>query len=534
MRTALAGLERAIRSYRLHEGRGPTLEEHLAAATGQLSDLLGDQPLTLRVSSFGLLFGNRPLTGSRGVDATWFGLFSDSVRDVTFQPGISSEEVRTFVEVLCAEPEEGDDRVTLLWRREVHRIELFLSSLLPTRLEEGPDGDIRLVSEAGNAALFGGHQDAPGTPALAFSRDDPRSLVGDEGLSWIARVESHPFHVNPWIDAAREPGGARARGRDVRRFVDALLEARAAAGAEAESCSLLDSFIETLLGRDPEGQLLLLLTALVEHDAPTARPLVERLARPELMVRLAPLCDLDPQGFEAVVSALGTVDPNGLSALLVELRSPAAQKHFAQLAGDAGGDVVPFYLNQLDSEDPREALSAVQALADLDGDRGLPGLAKALSLPSDRVRYQALRSLGGRYHPDLAPTLLEVLEDPRRVHRLLALRVLEQSDDPRVLHGVIATVKQAEFLERDPEEQATWIRSLAAFPGEDAIGAFAHLMGLTSAVRKATTRLQLVVVEHLAKMEQPRARQVLVDNKGRWQLARSVRKAIAKSLEGSS
>ena len=173
----------------------------------------------------------------------------------------------------------------------------------------------------------------------------------------------------------------------------------------------------------------------------------------------------------------------------------------------------------------------MDALAALDGDRGLPGLARALSSPSDRVRYQSLRSLGGRYHPDLAKTLLEVLEDPRRVHRLLALRVLEQSDEPSVAQGVIEAVKGAEFLERDPEEQARWLTCLAAFPEDEEIGALSHLLGLRSAIRKAVARLQLLVVEQLAKREHPRARQALVDARGRWQLARVVRKAIASALE---
>jgi len=531
VRTAVAGLERAIRSHRLHEGRGPTLEQHIDAATQQLSALLENGPLTLRVSSFGLLFGNRPLTGARGIDATWFGLFADSVRDLCFLPGISSDEVRVFVEVLCTEPEEGDDRVTLLWRREVHRIELFLSSLLPARLEPGPDGDIRLVTEGGAAALFEPTGDSPGNSSLAFSRDDPRALVGREGLSWIANVESQPFEANPWVEAALREGGARARGGDIGRFVDALLTAREAGREHQGDPPLLAALLENLLVRDPEGGLIPLLRALTEHSHPGARPILEHLARPEFMVRLAGRCDLDPEGLEAVVRSLGEVDPDGLSALLVELRSGDAQARFARLAGDSGGDVLPFYLNQLDSEDEREALGAVQALAALDGERGLPGLAKAMSSTSDRVRYQALRSLEGRYHPSLAEALSDTLEDPRRVQRLLALRMLEQADDPEITRAVIDIVKREDFLERDPEERATWLRSLTNLPADQSIDALAHLLGLRSAIRKKVAELQLVVVEQLAHMEQPRARQLLTDSKGRWQLARAVRKAIAQVLD---
>ena len=126
VRAATAGLDRAIRSFRLHEGHGPTVSEHLNAATELLRELVESGPLSLRVSSFGLLFGNRPLSGARGIDDTWFGLFADSVRDICFNPGLSADEVHTFVDVLCGEPEEGDDRVTLLWRREVHHIELLI------------------------------------------------------------------------------------------------------------------------------------------------------------------------------------------------------------------------------------------------------------------------------------------------------------------------------------------------------------------------------------------------------------------------
>ena len=61
VRAAVSSLERAIRSHRIHEGRGPTLDEHIHAAAEQLLSLLELGALTLRVSSFGLLFENCPL-----------------------------------------------------------------------------------------------------------------------------------------------------------------------------------------------------------------------------------------------------------------------------------------------------------------------------------------------------------------------------------------------------------------------------------------------------------------------------------------
>jgi hypothetical protein len=527
VRAAVSSLERAIRSHRVHEGRGPTLDEHIEAATGQLSSLLENHPLTLRVSSFGLLYGNRPLSGARGVDATWFGLFADSVRDLCFQPGLSSEEVRVFIEVLCSEPEEGDDRVTLLWRREVHSIELFLSSLVPTRLEPGADGDIRLVSEG--ASPFEEEPDSPGTSAMAFSQGDPRRMLGCDGLSWLTRVEAHPFEVDPWIEAAGEKGGARARGEDAGRLVDVLL---AATGPENSGMPwLLETHLDQLLTRDSGGLLGSLLRALLDHESPSSRPILEQIAGPAFMTRLAPLCDVDAEGLEDVVSALGKVDPDGLSALLVELRDPGAQARYARLAGETGGDVLPFYLNQLDSEDEHEALSAVQALATIDGDRGLPGLAKAMGSSMDRVRYQALRALGGRYHPDLAVALVDILEDSRRVHRLLALRLLQKSGDPQTARSIVEIVKRPDFLDRDPEEKKTWLGTLASFPESDTFAAFEALLSMRSAIRKTVAELQLVAVEQLGRMKHPQARRLLVDSKGSWQLARSVRKAIAKALE---
>ena len=533
VRSAVASLERAMRSHRVNEGQGPTVEEHIAAATRLFAELLKRGPVTLRVSSFGLLYKNRTLMGSRKIDDSWFGLFADSVRDLTFEPGVSDDEMRTFIEVLCGEPEEGDDRVTLLWRREVHRIQLYISSLLPTRLEPGEDGDIRLVSEKGIASLFEPPQDAPGTPALAFSRQDPRSLVGREELSWIASAQSQPFEVEPWVEAALSSGGARARGDDVQRFVEAIVGA-GPGEAEAGVPSLLVALLDTLLCRDPQGWLLPLLNALVAQDTAVARPIQAHLAHPEFLVRLAPLCDMNPGDFEQVIGVLGEVDPDGLSAFLVALRSPMAQTRFARLAGDAGGDVLPLYLQQLDSEDEQEVLSTVEALRALSGERGLPGLEKALRSRFDRVRYQALRALEGQNHPSLFATLVEVLDDPRRVHRLQALRMLGTSAEPIVVQAVADRVQRPEFLERDPAEQTTWLRSLAGFPDEETIEAYRHLLGLRSLARKPVTDMQLQVVEHLAKMQFPGGRQLLSGAKGGWQLARSVRKAIATALKGGT
>ena len=530
VRGVVAGLERAVRSHRLHEGQGPTVEEHLDTATQQLTELLTGGALTLRVSSFGLLYGNRRLSGAREVDPAWFGLFADSVRDLTFQPGVSRRELTTFVEVLCEEPGEGEDRVTLLWRREVHTIQLFVGSLLPARLETGEDGDVRLVTPSGGSPFLVVDEEAPDAPDLAFSNFDPRRLLESGGLSWITRVSSQPFEADPWLEGSPLAAGPRARGEDVLRFVEALGESGDTA-PDADSLSpLVDGYLETLLTRVPEPRLLPFLDALVGSTSLALAPLLRALASPASLERLAPHCDHNPEAFEPIVTALGQLDPEGLSALLVHLRSTDAQARFARLAGAAGGDVVPFYIGQLDSIDDREALSAVDALASLDNDRGIEGLALALESSVDRVRYQALRALAGRARPEVIPALVGILGDPRRVHRLLALHMLGDSGDAAAVLGITTRMGQPEFLERDPEEQATWLRSLASLPSAQSVPVLEKLLGERSAARKGIAQLQLLVVEQLGSSDAPRARAILTEMKGRWQLARAVRKAIAAAL----
>jgi HEAT repeat protein len=196
--------------------------------------------------------------------------------------------------------------------------------------------------------------------------------------------------------------------------------------------------------------------------------------------------------------------------------------------------VLPFFLGKLDSENEREAVSAVEALAALDGERRVTGLAKALASPRDRVRYQALRALAGESHPGLTAALVALLEDPRRVHRLLALRMLADLASSPARRGIVQALGMEEFLDRDREEQATWLRALVDFPDQERLPVFAGLLGQRSAARKAIAQLQLLVVEQLSVPDQPQARQLLAEHKGRWQLARAVRKAIAATLAGGA
>jgi len=536
IRQTVTSLDRAARTWRLYDGRGSTLETQLEDLVRRSTALVESGSVSCRVRPFGLSWQGSPLQAPGQSGASWLELFREGVRELTLHPGLEAWELRALLDVLCSEPQEGDDRVTALWRREVRHVELYVASVLSPELEVDENGEVRLIEDRSRAALLAASQSET-APELAFSPDDIRRLRADDRLAWIAEAQAPPYEPAAWIVEARDSASEKSSGEHFRGFVQALLSVRPGLGGEDGGAlpALLESALQTTFRADRGGAFADQLRFLCEHDGPEGAHFRASLASEAWMTRLAQACDETPELFEASIAAIGREAPDALTGMLVDLRSPEARSIYARLAGEAGGNILPFYEQQLSSEDESEALAAVAALGTVDGADATTALAVAVAHPLEKIRYRALRALGGRYHPAIRSSVLAALRDPRRVNRLLALGLLEGSSEEATARAILAELKSPGFMERDKEEQGTWLAAVERFDEPGLLSWLDEVLDRNSMVRGRTLeQLQLQVVASLARRATDRSRRSLEKASKRWALTRGVRKAAAAALKEGS
>ena len=223
----LTSLEKTLRSYRLYEARGPQYEAHMSGLKTAITDATGDGPVAINLSPFGPYLDNQPAPTEGDYARQWFDLFEEGARQIVFNPGITVDEVRELMHVLCGDETDSEDIVTALWRKNLHHITVQVARILVRNLE-GLDKAQSLEDELGRwrqqlggVSHDGGVEFVKEEKHVALQQDDFRLLAMDERTFDWCRIAREPLSE---IQAdARRPRLAEDIDRqivDFERFLD--------------------------------------------------------------------------------------------------------------------------------------------------------------------------------------------------------------------------------------------------------------------------------------------------------------------------
>ena len=133
------------------------------------------------------------------------------------------------------------------------------------------------------------------------------------------------------------------------------------------------------------------------------------------------------------------------------------------------------------------------------------------------VRFQALKSLDGRYTPEARGGLVKALNDTEENIRLTALQVLADSNDRMIGSSILGIAQSADFSKKTSEEQEAVILALSKFPTTRIIGFFSDVLNEKNLTRnKKIVSKQKFVIGALAKMESPDANNLLLQASKSW------------------
>ncbi len=533
-------LDKVVRASKLYQGEGALLERMMDDLERRSAEVLAQGAVTVRVASFGLVYQGHPLAPDEKRVAYLFRMFCDGVRELTVLPGIDRPELEQLVEILSADLRNSDeDLVTMLWRKQFKCIRYYAADTFSTGMQVSMDGDLMLSSSQAPGQFA---KQAEGLE-VTLSPDDIRLLAGEGHLEWVKEVKAPLQATGKVAQVAGRIRSAFRTPKDVGRFVKLGLEqsAREAGEGEAAPSALILGLFDDLCqqGRaEPVATLLLALLDTSGELKPCAQALLTAVADPERLARLAPPLARQPEAFEAVLPRLVAHLGASLVPLLNELESGEVQALLHEHLAEAGHDLTSYYAARMDDPDEKVVLHAVESLGAVGTPDAIQALARVLSRNSTTLRRAALTALVGKYHPEVRVALARSLKDPDRDNRLMALRVLEKSGDSRLTWGLLSSLKDTRFGDKDDEEQAAFYRALAAFQDDRTVAHFKEILSRKNLVRsKATIKQQLLAVRALSEVGTAHAHETLKSfRKARFhpaQVRTAIEQAIARGPRSS-
>jgi len=531
-------LDKLLRATRLYEGRGSLVERLLSETTAKAGPALEAGELTVRVTPFGLVLGAAEVTPSKSrLSEALFKLFCDGIRELTFTPGLGDDDLQGLVDVLIADPRQGeDDYSTLLWKRELKHIHFYATDTLQSGVDMGDEGEQGLLAAAERSRV----QSAAGDAAQEFvlSPDDLRMLKTNDRLTWVRECAA-PMRVGEVNKATvQSVRDAFESPFDHVRFLQMAIRA-AEENPHEPSPLVLGMFDSMIVSRDASGVAGLLKGAsnAARQGGFAAKSLHKGLFDEERLVKLAPLYERHPDVLGEPLQDAAHEVPGALVRLLNELEPGEPRDGLLGALVDAGVDLTDYYSRCLNDENEEIVLHAIGALAGFGTDAARAAITGALGYTSTKVRRKALESLLGHYPEGARVTLSRALGDPDRDNRLLALRVLAESGDKRAAGNILNRIEDTVFAQRDEEEQSEFIKALSRFKDPRTVPYFAGVLAGVSLARNHKTHArQLLAVEALAGIPGDQAREALTRTSKKWGLPKDVKQAakVALSRMGSS
>ncbi|MCP4871091.1 MAG: hypothetical protein GY898_20480 [Proteobacteria bacterium] len=531
-------LDKLLRATRLYEGRGELVDRLLHETAKKATPALAGGELTVRVTPVGLLLGSEEVTPSKSrLSEATFKLFCDGIRELSFAPGLHADDLRGLIDVLIADPRQGeDDYSTLLWKRELAHISFYATDTLQSGPDLGDAGQQELLGEAEQAQIQSAATEA--AEEFVLSPDDLRMLKTDDRLAWVRECAA-PMAVGQVNEATVQAARAAfATPFDHVRFLQMAVRA-AEDDPHTPSPLVLDMFDSMVAGRDAEGAAKLLKAAggASRSGGFAASSLYKGLLETERVKQLAPVFEREPDVLSEALYDAATESPDALVALLNELHPGEARDGLLGTLTESGVDLTSYYSRCITDENEEIVVGAIDALMGFGTEEATIAITQALGYTSTRVRRKALSSLVGHYPAEARVTLARALGDPDRENRLLALKVLSESEDRRAAGNILNRMEDSTFAQRDEAEQTEFIKALTRFKDPRTVPYFASVLAGVSLARTGKSlQRQLLAVEALAAIPGEEARAALTRSAKKWGLPKDVKKAakLALSRMGSA
>lgn len=488
-------LSKAFRAYQLYDENNPVrhrfVESLRQAFTGLWTEV---EQLTLTVEEERIVLAGEEIYKAevRG-DSLAFLFYKDGVREITFQPGIESDELLPFLGVLQRARKllpEGDDLLTVLWEEDLQYFRYQYVDFLAEGLTlpaAGPGASAQELQGVLSAELEEEKEEEKaatsaqaGAVQQAVSRDDfnPTLYALDPREMQTLKSELHK-------ELHRDLRG------DVLSALFDRLEEPERPERQLEVLEILKTLLPNFLSR---GALTAATRVLEELRQLESRPEVfdeERLARSRALLDEVSSPDAISELIQALYDGTVRATPQQLAVFLRFLRAGALSPllHAAEtvehkelrsvlraavhgIAERNRGAVVRL----LEEEDPIIAAGAARLAGDIQIAEAGPSLATLLAHPDSSVRLAAVEAAVSLKASTAAGALEHTLNDPERDVRIAAARALGALRYAPAAKALSEVLASKEIRTADISEKVAFFEAFGMVAGDEAVNTLDKLL----------------------------------------------------------
>jgi hypothetical protein len=440
----------------------------------------GFESLSFTIHESEISWQNRPVYQGRpgGQDNLAFQLYKDGIRRIEFQPGVETDEMRRFIDVLrLSRTLRGDeeDLLTLMWNEDFEFIRYEYVDVLG---EEPPlpEGGIDAVEMDADLPMLPELELSPELQSPALREDFEPSLyfLGEEEVAALQRELEREWQRPVRRDVMLAVLDQYEMGDDERR---------------GEIATILGQMLPRFLAEGEFGDAAFIVSELrgvgEKRDDPEVQGQVDKivaeLSEPMVVDQLVRVMDdgsVDPKGDE-LATLLSALKPQAIEVLIRALPTMTRVDAREQLGAtlDRLASMNPGLMAEfIRSEDPRVAAETARIAARLKMVDVSDAIASLLDRPSSEVRLAAVESLVALRSSKAGNPLVKALRDEGRDVRIAAARGLAELKYGPAAQDLESLVRSKDLLRRDLTEQLAVFEAYAVAAGEKGTKLLARLL----------------------------------------------------------
>jgi len=445
VQSLLVTLAKTFRAYQLYDENNPVRRRFADQLRNEFSALWEDlDRVVLTIDEDHMyLAGSEVYKSDSRNDSLAFLFFKDGVREVTFLPGLETDELDRFLGVLQRARKlvpEGDDLLTVLWEEDLRFFEYQYVDLLAegVAMPEAGAGntqtEMQSVLEAEDAKT--GQEEQRAQQGAAEEQPTPQTVKQDDfnpTLYALDRREMEALRdelqkeltrdtradvLNALFDRLEEPGD-RERQSEILSILSTLLPNFLSRGALVSATNVLKELrrLETTAG------------AFDELRVAESRDILDRISAPEAIQELIQaLFDGTVRASAAQLNTFLSFLRGGALSPLLRASESVEHKELQTVLRKAVQGIAErnraAVVNLLEEDDPVIAAGAARLAGEMQIAEAGPALASLLAHPDPAVRLAAVEAAISLKASTAAGALEQTLADPEREIRIAAARAL--------------------------------------------------------------------------------------------------------------
>lgn len=522
-------LDKLVRGINLYQGKGVLVERLLQDSFDRIGEITKRAESTVKISPIGPIVFGKPLDEDGKIPKYIFQMYRDGIRELSFQKGITAEELKEFANICSSDfGAIEDDMVTLLWKKDFSAIRYYAVDSLGVEVEEDVPDDLLSSSDSNVKSMQEGEE-------MQFSSSDMRLLKTKDNLNWV-RICSAPAKAPVELQPALEQFEKYWTSKDP--YSSFLAISLKAARTGELDFTLIEQMFASFLSAGEGNAVLKLLQAMVsisKQGVSSVVSLLQQICSEENLSLIVPFFTANLEEYVSVfqdIVELDGFDASSFVVLLEELEVGEAREAVQNIISASSIDMTPLYLSSLQDENETIVLEAINALGKIGSEIAVEALYLQLGNSLSTIRSAILEALNEVYSSKHRKQLGKTLKDPEKQNRLLSLRILEQASERDVGTMILSVMQESSFLRRDEEEKVLFFKSLSRFPSPTVFGYLNRLLQEKNITRnKGIIQKQLLAVEVYQEMKTPDALDMLGKASKNWFLPNEVKQKIKEILQ---